>query len=251
MLTAKRDWPHHTDRDTGNFFVHSPCGRVDVAFLGDYFDPWQIRVSAEPMDDPSWFASFHGNTPPEIVGAFLETLADTLEHLPDHLTSSRTHLVREATRALEQAGWTKEITSTHTAMKPPGEHAHLAGLTVQQHPYPSWMGEDFSPDAGTITMWGGPKGSGAHWTARFTTDTPLHLIAAATRSLTTNAPVPRHREDLDPAVLPYLTDPAARPSSRTDAARATGTASAAAGTRARIAAAPAPRTLAEAPGPRR
>lgn len=219
VLIEKRSWPHHTDPDLGNVFIHSPCGRVDVAFMGDYLSPWQIRVSREPMEEPAWFAAWSGAAPPEIVGAFLETLADTLENLPDQLTSSRSpYLVKEATRPLDQAGWNKHIGDTTTTLTPYGDHAELAGLSIQRRPEP-WQDEEFEPYAETITMWGGPKKSHAHWKAEFTTGTPLHLIAAATRSLITPAPVERNREDLDPAVLPYLNS-SAPPSSRAAAARA-------------------------------
>ncbi|MGW2542011.1 DUF317 domain-containing protein [Kitasatospora sp. NPDC001574] len=203
VLIDKRGWPHHHHDEEGNHFVHSPCTRVTAAFLGDHLRPWQIRVSAEPMEEPAWFGAFDGSTPPEIVAAVLETLADTLEHLPDQLTANRSPYTKEATRTLEQAGWDKTVDDTHTTLTPPGGRARLAGLSIQRHPHP-WQGEEFEPYAETTTLWGGPKDSGAHWDAVFTRDTPLHLVAAVTRSLITPAPVLRHPEDLDPAVLPHL-----------------------------------------------
>ncbi|MFF2146640.1 DUF317 domain-containing protein, partial [Kitasatospora sp. NPDC058190] len=152
-------------------------------------------------------------------------VADTLEHLPDQLTASRSIYVKEATRHLEQAGWDKQVTDTHTRLTPAGEHAELAGLSLQRHPEP-WQGEEFEQFAETITMWGGPKGS-ARWEAKFTRDTPLHLVAAATRSLVTPSPVERYRDDLDLAVLPYLASPDRSRSTRAAAARATSTTTAA------------------------
>ncbi|MGA5704501.1 DUF317 domain-containing protein [Peterkaempfera bronchialis] len=218
----------HQDLDAGNTFIHSPCGRVDVAFMGDYLSPWQVRVSREPMEEPAWFAAFDGATPPEIVAAFFETLADTLENLPEQLTQSRSIYIAEAARLLEQAGWDKEVTDTHTRMTPTGEHAGLAGLAIQRRPE-AWQNEEFEPYAEPITMWGGPKGGDDRWQAKFTSDVPLHLVAAATRSLIATAPVERYREDLDPAVLPYLTSPAPSPSARAAAARAASPVAAAAG----------------------
>ncbi|MFI9787298.1 DUF317 domain-containing protein [Kitasatospora sp. NPDC051984] len=156
VLYKKRGWPIHQDLDAGNTFIHSPCGRVDVAFMGDHLSPWQVRVSREPMEEPAWFAAFDGNTPPEIVAAFFETLAGTLENLPDQLTQSRTIFVTEAARLLEQAGWDKEVTSTHTHITPNGEHAGLAGLSVQQRPE-AWQDEEFDPYSEPIIMWGGPR----------------------------------------------------------------------------------------------
>nr|WP_255358046.1 DUF317 domain-containing protein [Kitasatospora sp. NRRL B-11411] len=208
--------------------MHSPCGRVDVAFMGDYMSPWQVRVSREPMEEPSWFAAFDGNTPPEIVAAFFETLADTLENLPDQLTQSRSIHIAEAARLLEQAGWDKEVTGTHTRITPKGEHAGLAGLSIQRYPE-AWQDEEFGPYAEPITMWGGPKGGADRWEAKFTRDAPMHLVAAATRSLITTAPVERYQEDLDPAVLPYLTGPNTAASARAAAARTASPVASAAG----------------------
>ncbi|WP_416971578.1 DUF317 domain-containing protein [Streptomyces sp. 4F14] len=228
VLYKKRNWPIHEDLDAGNTFVHSPCGRADAAFIGDYLSPWQVRVSREPMEEPAWFAAFDGNTPPEIIAAFFEILADTLENLPDQLTQSRAIYITEAVHLLEQAGWDKEVTATHTRMTPKGEHAGLAGLSIQQRPA-AWEDEEFGPYAEPITMWGRPKGSDDRWEAKFTRDVPMHLVAAATRLLITTAPVERYEEGLDPAVLPYITGPNTAPSTRAAVARAASPAAAAAG----------------------
>ncbi|MFI9787297.1 DUF317 domain-containing protein [Kitasatospora sp. NPDC051984] len=73
---------------------------------------------------------------------------------------------------------------------------------------------------------GRSEGGDDRWEAKFTRDTPMHLVAAATRSLITTAPVERYQEDLDPAVLRYLTGPNTAPSTRAAAARTASTAAA-------------------------
>ncbi|MGK4581641.1 DUF317 domain-containing protein [Kitasatospora sp. HPMI-4] len=200
LLMEKRAWPHHTDPETSSLFISSPCHRIRVAFMGDYLDPWQLVASREPMDAPDWLARFGGNTPVEIVGAFLETIAGNLEQHPEEVFNRRSYLVRDATRIVEQAGWKREFTANVIPLTAPGG---LAGLEVQR--VPTGLAKEFGPYDETVKLWAGPKGTRAYWEAHFTNSTPLHVIAAVTRSMTSPAPVRRYLTDLAPEVLSYLT----------------------------------------------
>ncbi len=227
LLMTKRAWPHHTDPETSNLFISSPCGRVRVAFMGDYLDPWQISVSCEPMAAPTWMARYSGRTPPEIVGAFLETIADNLNQLPETVLDRRSYLLKDSTRILEQAGWERKFAFKEEVVAAPDG---LAGLTIRRVPE-AWENEEFDPYDETSILWAGPKGSTARWEAHFTSNTPPHVIAAATRPMVTTAPVERYRQDLDPRLLPNMAVATVEaPGDRVLAARRTSPARAAAGT---------------------
>nr|BEK67578.1 hypothetical protein KPHV_48050 [Kitasatospora purpeofusca] len=227
LLMTKRSWPHHTDPETANLFISSPCGRVRVAFMGDYLDPWQISVASEPMHAPTWMARFSGNTPPEIVGAFLETIADNLNQLPQMVFDRRSYLLKDATQLLEQADWKRQYTFKGATVTAPDG---LAGLTVRRVPE-AWETPEFSPYDETWILWAGPKDSTTRWRAHFTDGTPPHVIAAATRPMVSPAPVDRYRQDLDPRLLPNMTVATVEAAGdRALAARRTSPARAAAGT---------------------
>lgn len=226
LLTKKRNWPHHIDPETSSLFISSPCHRIRVAFMGDYMDPWQIVASSEPMDAPNWMARFSGYTPVEIVGAFLETIAGNLDQFPEQVFNRRSYRVKDATQLLEQAGWKREFTGNVIPVTSPDG---LAGLTIRRTPEP-WEAEEFDQYTETVTLWAGPKGTSARWEANFTHGTPLHVIAAATRSMITPAPVQRHRGDLEPSCLPSMTiAPMATATDRAQAARSSSPAARAAG----------------------
>jgi len=221
LLIKRRQWPHHDFEEDGSLFISSPCHRIRVAFRGDYLQPWQIAASEEAMEAPSWLADFGGSTPPEIVEAFVETLADNLDNTPERVFASPNRYVETAIAPLRQAGWEVRFTGTHTTVTEP---SGLAGLNIKQFPGP--RSEEIDALDTTFTIWAGPRDGDhdARWEARFTRDTPLQLVAAATRSLITGKPVMRYPADIPRDCLPYVTvlpTPAPLDLGRADAARAT------------------------------
>lgn len=184
----------------------SLCQRVRAGFLGEAMSPWQVAAAEYPLAPPDWIAAFDGRTPPEIVGAFLATVADNLQAIPERTFQMNLHRVDVAIAPLRQAGWTVAIGDHDTTVDAP---SGLAGVIVHRRPQP-WQSEEFDCYDETWKIWAGPPED--RWSAEFSRDTPLPLIAAATRSLIATAPVERYLADLHPACLPHLTvHPGTRP----------------------------------------
>ncbi|MEY9848498.1 hypothetical protein ABH940_005601 [Streptacidiphilus sp. BW17] len=215
QLTSTFGWISHSTDES--LFYTSPCHRVRAGFLGEAMAPWQITASEYPLAPPDWIAAFDGTTPPEIVNAFLTTVADNLETVPDRTFQMNLHYVDTAIAPLRQAGWSVRIGDHDTTVDAP---SGLAGIIVHRHPQP-WQAEEFDPYDETWRIWAGPPEE--RWSAEFSRDTPLPLISAAARALIATGPVERHREDLHPACLPHLTvRPAGQPAAdRIKAALAT------------------------------
>lgn len=173
--------------------------------------PWQVTASEYPLALPDWLAAFDGSTPPEIVGAFLTTVADNLETIPDRTFQMNLHFVDTAIAPLRQAGWRVSGGEYDTTVDAP---SGLAGVIVHRRPQP-WQAEEFDSYDETWRMWAGPPEE--RWSAEFSRDTPLPLISAAARSLIATGPVERYRADLHPASLSHLTvQPVGRPGPAAD-----------------------------------
>ncbi|MFJ4676851.1 DUF317 domain-containing protein [Kitasatospora sp. NPDC088783] len=214
VLTGERGWPYHHNPDVGHAFVSSPCGLVHAGYLPDHHWPWKLDVTDGPFQLPRWRAEFSPQTPPVVVAAILDTVARTLESDPDRLTGT-TRDVAEATCVLAAAGWKTEHTDIRTTLTSPKPRAGLAGLSIQRHPEP-WQDPDLDRYEDTIVLWCGTEDSPDRWSVDFTRDTPMHLVAAATRVLVEPlAPLVPHRAPSPRMAAarrrPSLTDPARRP----------------------------------------
>ncbi|MFD7645095.1 DUF317 domain-containing protein [Kitasatospora sp. NPDC059795] len=181
ILTGARGWPQHYDPETENSFVSSPCGLVHVGHLPDHFWPWKLNVADSPMQLPRWRAEFSPQTPPVVVSAILDIVARTLETDPDRLTGT-TLDAAEATAVLVRAGWKTEHTGTHTLVTSPDPQPGLAGLSVQRHPEP-WQDDPLDQFEDTVALWCGAPDSPERWSADFSRDTPMHLVAAISSEL--------------------------------------------------------------------
>jgi len=196
-LTSKHGWIEQRVED-GILYI-SPCHRVRAGFLGEAMHPWQIVAEEYPLAPPEWMASYDGRTPPEIVAAFLETVADNLAAIPERVVEPTYNRTDVALAPLRQAGWTIAVGANETTVTAPNR---MAIVTARRRPR-AGRGEQFDQYDETWEIEAGPPGE--RWSGCFSRDTPLPLVAAATRSLLATAPVERHLGDLDPSCLPHLT----------------------------------------------
>ncbi|MFE9905028.1 DUF317 domain-containing protein [Streptomyces achromogenes] len=155
-------WSHGHDPLMPRVILSSPDQKALLRLEPDPEGQWWTFQHAAGPERPAWYASFGARTPVEFIAAFTDTLTDPAGHPPT---------ARTPFELLDAAGWSPD---------------HDAGMFV-------------SPDASTFVE----TNSGAWfvttllgrkrpvWQARFSEDTPIHLITAFTAALADPAPLPR------------------------------------------------------------
>ncbi|OCC11525.1 DUF317 domain-containing protein [Streptomyces sp. PTY087I2] len=207
-------WPHHRlDDDDCQLLVTSPDMRIRIGWFGDYFEPWQISASEDPVSGHRWTASFSSHMPPEIVAGLTAALARDharVEPGSDQRRFLATPSIYWADKVqpLINAGWTRDggaERGTVEFVAPDGQ----AGVLIDNR----LSGRDDE----TVTLWAGPPGYGTRAKAVFTARTPSHLVAATAAVMADPTPVVRERQSISPRVehLVTLTPVASAPEPET------------------------------------
>lgn len=144
---------------------------------------WRFTARTEPGEQASWSAVFASSTPPELIFAFAAVLADDV-------TNSGTdgpHYLRppvgpqEATRALAEAGWIRDL----------GEAAEWYAPTMQAAVVEGRPASDGADAENWLFAARRFTDLTVLWHAMATPSTPGHLIEALCRAMTDPAPVAR------------------------------------------------------------
>lgn len=207
-------WPKsHLEDGPCQLLVTSPDHRIRIGWYGDDFDVYKISASEDASSPTRWTATFNHSFPTEIVAEFTASLAHDWEARKDQDPFIKAPSLYWAARVqpLLDAGWKAQRLPGSVTIGIAGRSSHSSGPFVEITAPDGTAG--VSMDVGsqdlydeTILLWAGPSG----WNraeARFTSNTPEHLIAATTKALLDPTPVLRYREQLAPdlAALAQLT----------------------------------------------
>ncbi|MFB4193361.1 DUF317 domain-containing protein [Streptomyces carpaticus] len=209
LLDNAEGWTKTAVEDRYSF--SGPHETLGIVHLPDHLSGgWKITA------EPSWMASFSRRTPAEIVLAFTTTLLNGLpsQHRDYLVGGPRYHPATPAT-TLKERGWEPETTTrAHHQRSPDG----YAALSIRLGS-PDFDAELAGEAPAQWAMHGGiPKVPELNWHADFTRGTPLYLLTAATRALSTPTPVRRNVSDFPIGHLPYLDCAERAPSPRSTAA---------------------------------
>ncbi|WP_079171300.1 DUF317 domain-containing protein [Streptomyces sp. CC53] len=191
-------WPHH-DLDDGpcQLLVTSPDQRIRIGWYGDDFELWKITASEDTSAPTRWSATFNHVTPAELVAGLTTALAQDWAEGNDRFLKRPSLYWRTGIQPLIDAGWSRKpsLPGEIEFLAPDGNAGVFIDVRTQ------------APDAETIELWAGPPGWGTRAEARFTANTPAHLIAATAAAFTDPTPALRYREHLSPwlAALAQLT----------------------------------------------
>ncbi|MEV5878078.1 DUF317 domain-containing protein [Streptomyces sp. NPDC052101] len=176
-LAGGGDWEHLTQwlqrghgwRDVSTIDQHtalaSPDGRLHVVLSRRAAWTWTLRATAE--DGQEWMALLGAHIPVEYATAVVEAM---LRPAPEH--------GMDVLGPLHSAGWTTDPASpTPTAVSPDGLVRFAEEPAAGRAPRP-WHA------ACTVDGY-------RWWTATFSTHTPPGVVAALTRSLSCDDPLPR------------------------------------------------------------
>ncbi|SEM66296.1 DUF317 domain-containing protein [Streptacidiphilus jiangxiensis] len=189
--------------DLGNLRLRTRCGRVRVGFEPeqDWDTLWKIAVHragevASPFDPPVWCANFSEDTPTEIVTAVTRTLADAIRTLPEDAELDADTL-DEATYGddgpldvLWDHGWKAALSGGEWNAVSRDGHAIMSW---QRRPIEAELAEQAGQDG---RWYLGAGGQHLGWYGRFSSRTPLTVVTAATRTMTSPDPVRRWSGEL-------------------------------------------------------
>ncbi|MFJ7589507.1 DUF317 domain-containing protein [Streptomyces sp. NPDC097617] len=206
-------WPKtHLDGPC-QLLITSPDQRIRIGWYGDDFDVYQVSASEDASSPTRWAATFNSSFPAEIVAGFTAELARDWEARKDHDPFTKAPSLYWATqvRPLLDAGWNQQRLPGMVTLGIGGRSGQVSGPFVEITAPDGTAGVSIDvgsqdPHEETVLLWAGPSG----WNraeARFTSNTPTHLIAATAKALLDPAPVLRYREQLAPelAALAQLT----------------------------------------------
>ncbi|WP_435059106.1 DUF317 domain-containing protein [Streptomyces sp. bgisy060] len=191
-------WPHHhLDDGPCQLLVTSPDHRIRIGWYGDDFELWKISASEDTSAPTRWSASFNHVTPAELVGGLTTALAQDWAQGDDRFLERPSLYWQTGIQPLIDAGWTRRSSryGEIEVLAPDGNAGAFIDLGITH------------PEAETIELWAGPRGWGTRAEARFTANTPSHLVAATASAFTDPTSALRYRERLHPqlAALAQLT----------------------------------------------
>ncbi|OIV38070.1 hypothetical protein BIV57_07615 [Mangrovactinospora gilvigrisea] len=191
------EWPMHDD-DADTFHLTSPDTRIRLAHTtGDRrwsgAWAWHLTGFADPFSAPTWAAKFTHATPTELLTALAAALPGNLGLSSPSLARQRV-CEQEVFNPLHRAGWERPADLADR----PGYHVtapdSLALLALDRRGFP-----DLRLGSTGLAVWQiavrDPDEVEPHpgsWTAAFSRDFPLHLLAALTRRLADPTPVHRY-----------------------------------------------------------
>ncbi|MFD8811326.1 DUF317 domain-containing protein [Streptomyces sp. NPDC059627] len=190
-------WDLHHD-DLGNAYVTAPDRKVRLGYLPEGEDDglWRINAYRDPFGPPAWGVCFNDRVPTEFVLAFTTALATAYQQGPDAylarpVSGTDDHDPFLAVVPLLKHGWEIERPrwGVFAVQAPDG----LAGL--------EFTTGALDPEAELATrdarwqLWAGKSIDRPAWYATASTDTPVALLTAVTRSIADPAPLPRWRDD--------------------------------------------------------
>ncbi|AKH83946.1 hypothetical protein AA958_19060 [Streptomyces sp. CNQ-509] len=184
--------------DLGNAYTAAPDRRVRLGYLpeGDDDGLWRINAYRDPFGPPAWAVCFNDATPTEFVTAFTTALAIAYEagraaYLARPLPGIAERDPIRIIDPLLQQGWT--LDRPYLGLFTIDAPDRRAGL--------EYTGGNLDPEAEVTTrtarwqLWAGRSIDRPAWYATASTDTPVALLAAATRCIADPTPLPRWRED--------------------------------------------------------
>lgn len=207
-------WPKiHLDDGPCQLLITSPDQRIRIGWYGDDFEVYKISASEDASSPTRWAATFNDSFPAEIVAAFTAALEHDWEARKnqDPFTESPSPYWATRVQPLLDAGWKHQRLPGSVTLGVGGRSSRISGPFVEITAPDGTAGvsidvgsEDRSDE--TLLLWAGPSG----WhraEARFTSNTPAHLIAATAQALLDPTPVLRYRDQLAPelAALAQLT----------------------------------------------
>ncbi|GGR03578.1 DUF317 domain-containing protein [Kitasatospora griseola] len=178
----------------------SPCHRVRVGYRPDREQSWQVTAALDPFAVPTWRGGFSRATPPEIVGAFLGALSDSLQYDAVSDTTgtfvSLEGTLADANEAHSEAGWpTVCADGRWLTTSDDGEVEYEVGPLVDP-------AVEMASDVQSGFTWRVASGDpDVGWTAGFSSCTPLHLIAAVNGAVADSSPLVRTSDDLPQRVV--------------------------------------------------
>ncbi|WP_371551482.1 DUF317 domain-containing protein [Streptomyces sp. NBC_00554] len=187
--------------DLGNVYVTAPDHRVRLGYLpeGDDDGLWRINAYRDRFGPPAWGVSFSDSAPTEFVTAFTTALARACAAGPDTYLAPPDLRDPElgafdAVVPLIKNGWQfQHPRGGVMELQSPDGMATCEYTTGRLDP-----GKELTTLEARWHLWGGPKSGYARWYATATTDTPIALVKAISRSVSDPAPLPRWKDSMLP-----------------------------------------------------
>ncbi|MGW4345347.1 DUF317 domain-containing protein [Streptomyces sp. NPDC004690] len=174
------DWEYDREPGTGHLSVNSPCGSVYVDLTPTRFDgPWWTISHHEPH----WTAQFSRQTPIEAIAAVTQVLP---QMVGDTRHCDRIALTASTIPQTANANdWKTTVDGPATVITSPDGHCALTHTPDADNrwTFRSSLHDGFDTD----------------WTATFTRDTPVRVVAQFFAHLASTEPVQRTFKE-----IPYL-----------------------------------------------